>query len=221
MKILDKFDWGETNNFKETTIREIFQDRIYEKFFEVEEGDIVVDFGSTIGDFIWSIKDKNPKHCWAVEPVDSYFETMKKNLMGYPVCFIKAAISPHRSIEIVWDGIKCFPRTISFQDFLLENNIDRIDFFKIDCEAGEYDIFQHQHLDFLKSVRKIVVEFHLRDEMEKLKFRKFRDEILPHFDSFNIMSVDQVDIGWDLQNEHFIEYYNEVVIYIDNRKNEQ
>ena len=80
MGILDKFDWGETKNFKETTIKEIFQDGIYEKFFEVEEGDIVVDFGSTIGDFIWSIKDKNPKHCWAVEPVDSYFETMKKNL---------------------------------------------------------------------------------------------------------------------------------------------
>jgi hypothetical protein len=29
--------------------------------------------------------------------------------------------------------------------------------------------------------------------------------------------VDGVDIKWDLWNEHFIEYYTEVIIYIDNR----
>jgi hypothetical protein len=32
-----------------------------------------------------------------------------------------------------------------------------------------------------------------------------------------IFSVDVIDIKWNLWNEHFIEYYNEVIIYIDNR----
>jgi hypothetical protein len=27
-----------------------------------------------------------------------------------------------------------------------------------------------------------------------------------------------VDIKWDLWNDHFIEYYNEVIVYIDNRQ---
>jgi hypothetical protein len=30
--------------------------------------------------------------------------------------------------------------------------------------------------------------------------------------------VDGVNIKWDLWNDHFIEYYNEIIIYIDNRK---
>jgi len=30
--------------------------------------------------------------------------------------------------------------------------------------------------------------------------------------------VDGVDIKWDLWNEHFLDYYCEVIIYIDNRK---
>jgi hypothetical protein len=36
---------------KESIIREIFVDRIYEKFFEVKEGDIVVDIGASVGPF--------------------------------------------------------------------------------------------------------------------------------------------------------------------------
>jgi hypothetical protein len=51
----------------------------------------------------------------------------------------------------------------------------------------------------------------------KEKFRNFRDNILPHFKNYKIFSIDGVDIGWDLWNEHFIEYYTEVIIHIDNR----
>jgi len=29
--------------------------------------------------------------------------------------------------------------------------------------------------------------------------------------------VDGIDITWDLWNEHFIEYYTEIIIHIDNR----
>jgi len=30
-------------------------------------------------------------------------------------------------------------------------------------------------------------------------------------------SVDNVDIKWDLWNDHFIEYYKQIIIHIDNR----
>ena len=43
------------------------------------------------------------------------------------------------------------------------------------------------------------------------------NNILIKFDNYQVNSVDGVDIKWDLFNEHFIEYYNQVLIYIDNR----
>ena len=47
---------------KDSIIKEIFIDKCYEKFFEVEEGDIVLDIGASVGPFTYSILHKNPKH---------------------------------------------------------------------------------------------------------------------------------------------------------------
>jgi len=59
---------------------------------------------------------------------------------------------------------------------------------------------------------------HLRTNLHKEKFRYFRDNILQNFTNFKFRSVDFADITWDLNNEHFIEYYKEVYLFIDNRK---
>jgi hypothetical protein len=90
---------------------------------------------------------------------------------------------------------------------------------KCDCEGGEYDIFQPHNVEFLKTIPKFVGEFHLKknDELHNCKFRWFRDNILPRFNKYEIFSLDGVDIKWDLWNEHFLDYYNEVIIHIDNR----
>jgi hypothetical protein len=54
------------------------------------------------------------------------------------------------------------------------------------------------------------------DEETKNKFRKFRDLYLNEFTNHQVFSVDGTDIKWDLWNDHFIEYYSEVNLYIDN-----
>lgn len=212
------FKWGQTSEpWKEHAAKEVLIEKIYEKYFSVEEGDIVVDLGASVGDFIWSIKDKKPKHCWVVEPLDSYFDTLQENLLGHPVSFVKAAISSDKIIEIQWDGMISKPRVLSFKEFIDENNIKHIDFLKIDCEGGEYSVFTQSNVPYLKNVKKIITEFHLHGPIGKAKFRVFRDEILSQFNKVLIRSTDGVDIEWDLWNEHFLEYYNEVLIYIDNR----
>jgi len=66
---LTKFDWGwmdkPTNRtissngttkshgqwHKDAITQEIFEDKLYEQFFSVEKGDIVMDFGASIGPF--------------------------------------------------------------------------------------------------------------------------------------------------------------------------
>ena len=90
-------------------------------------------------------------------------------------------------------------------------------FRSIDCEGAEYDIFTDENSGFLQSVKKIVIEFHLDTLETKLQFRRFRDSMIPKFKKVVVNSVDGIDISWDLYNEHFLEYYNQVIVYIDNR----
>ena len=215
-----KFDWGKKSEwYVNQATKEIFEDDAYERFFEVEEGDIVVDLGASLGPFTYKILPKNPKQCYVVEPLSYHIDILHKNVGEDNVKIIQGAITDKKNIEITWDGITESVPTFSFREFLNENKINKIDFLKCDCEGGEYDVFQPSNIDFLKTIPKIVTEFHLvNDEnFHECKFRWFRDNILPKFENYEVYSYDGVDIKWDLWNDHFIEYYNEVIIYIDNR----
>jgi hypothetical protein len=60
-------------------------------------------------------------------------------------------------------------------------------------------------------------EWHLSTHELKQQFKNLEMNYLIKFNNFEVYSVDGINIKWDLWNEHFIEYYNEVLIYIDNR----
>jgi autotransporter strand-loop-strand O-heptosyltransferase len=215
------FDWGKkTDWYVEQAKKEIFENNTYERFFEVEEGDVVVDLGASLGPFTYSILPKNPKQCYVVEPLSSQIETLKINVGRDNVKIIQGAITDKKKIVISWDKITESVPTFSFREFLDEQGIDKIDFLKCDCEGGEYDVFQQSNIEFLKTIPKIVTEFHMKNDgnYHEAKFRWFRDNILPQFDKIEVFSVDGVNIKWDLWNEHFIQYYSEVIVYIDNRK---
>ena len=89
-------DMGEYH--KESIIREIFVDKCYEKFFEVEKGDIVLDVGASVGPFTYSILNKKPKHVFCFEPSEREFKTLVKNTVGNPVTHINKGISNKNSI---------------------------------------------------------------------------------------------------------------------------
>ena len=214
------FDWGKKSEwYVSQATQEIFEYNIYERLFEVEEGDIVVDLGASLGPFTYSILPKNPKQCFVVEPLSYHIDILNKNVGQENVKIIQGAISDKKKLEITWDNITEISPTFTFKEFLDDNNINKIDFLKCDCEGGEYDVFQKNNIEFLKTIPKIVVEFHLRNDenFHQCKFRWFRDNILNMFENFEVYSLDGVNIKWDLYNEHFIEYYNEVIFYFDNR----
>ncbi len=218
---LNEFDWGKGSVwYVDAAVKEIFEDNTYERFFEVEEGDVVVDLGASLGPFTYSILPKKPKQCYVVEPLSYQIGVLHKNVGRDNVKIIQGAITDKKKIEISWDYITESVPTFTFREFLNENGIDKIDFLKCDCEGGEYDVFQPSNIEFLKTIPKIVTEFHMRkdDNFHNCKFRWFRDNILPQFDNYQVFSVDGVDIKWDLWNEHFLDWYCEVIIYMDNRK---
>lgn len=217
---LPKFDWGwmsDNLNQKEILIKEIFEDKIYEKVFQIEEGDILVDIGSSVGPLAYSAGNK-VKHAYCLEPSDAEFGTLLKNMENIPSTCLKMGISNitgRSSSEYIY-GEQNVMDCITFKDFIKEYNIDKIDFLKTDCEGGEYDIFTEDNIEWIKSnVKKVSGEWHLGYQL-KDKFRKFRDEILTKFQNYEVYSLDGVNIKWDLFNEHFLEYYTEVIIHIKN-----
>lgn len=228
---LDNFDWGWMDNeetpkyqdnqyLKNLIIEEIFINNIYQKFFDINENDIVLDIGASVGPFTYSILHKNPKHVYCIEPSESEFKTLVKNTIGHPVTPINKGISNTNSLvenNYLFGGEKIM-ESITFDKLIDLYSLDKIDFIKTDCEGGEYDIFLEENFSYIKNnVKTIVGEWHLSTPEFKDKFRKFRDEFLSKFEKYYVLSVDGVDIKWDLWNEHFIEYYNEIILYIDNR----
>lgn len=206
---------------KESIINEIFVHRIYEKFFQVNEGDIVVDIGASVGPFTYSILNKKPKHVFCLEPSEKEMRTLVKNTLGHPVTQINKGISNINSVvetDMMFGG-ESQMESITFKKFISVYGIEKINFLKTDCEGGEYDIFTSENLDYIKNnVEKISGEWHLNTTEEKEKFRSFRNNILIHFPNFHITSIDGVDIKWDLWNEHFLEYYSQIILFIDNRR---
>lgn len=219
-----KFDWGNSNDwYKECIGKEVFQDKIYERFFSVEDGDLVVDVGASVGIFTYSILEKNPSHVFCFEPSPEQFPTLNKNTLGGFVTCINKGLSDVDGLKTLKDvyGYNNQPLevfTMKFETFISKYKIDKIDFLKTDCEGGEYDIFNIKNLIWIKnSVKKIVGEWHLESPQQKQQFREFRDVFLRIFDKYEIYSVDGANIKWDLWNEHFIQYYKQIIVYIDNR----
>ena len=240
-KTLDNFDWGWMDEptdvyrilgdgshkhmgqfHKDAIIQEIYVDNCYERFFEVKQGDIVLDVGASVGPFTYSILDKGPKHVFCFEPSFQEFKTLVKNTIGNPVTHIHKGVSNKNSIvenDELFGGENEM-EGITFKKFVDLFGVDKIDFIKTDCEGGEYHIFNDENMEYIKkNVKKIVGEWHLQLEGHNYveEFRHFRDTYLKEFPNHQVYSLDNVDIKWDLWNENFLQYYRQVLIYIDNQ----
>jgi len=219
---MKEFKWGNSNKwYRETIEREIFQEQIYETFFKVEENDVVVDVGASIGPFPYTLKNRNIKHLYCIEPSLSQVEILKENIESLPSTVIPYVVGLN-DLEIgdhFGENISSsIVKAKEFKTIIKENNIEKIDFLKTDCEGGEYNIFNIENLCWLKNnLRKCSGEWHLNTPETKQQFREFRDVFLRVFPNHEIRSIDGINIKWDLWNEHFIEFYNEVLIHIDNR----
>jgi FkbM family methyltransferase len=220
----ENFIWEPTcyEGFKETVEQEIFVDKIYERYFGVEEGDVVFDIGASLGPFTYSILDKNPSHVFAMEPSFEEFKTLVLNTRQGPVTHINKGIADsvgEFEFQYVFNndnGNKLYSTT--FKKLISDYNIKQIDFLKSDCEGGEYDIFNIENLFWIKeNVKKISGEWHLGTPELKQKFKVFRDTYLRLFPNHQVISFNGVDIKSNLWNDEFINYYKEIMIYIDNR----
>ena len=113
--------------------------------------------------------------------------------------------------------------TISFKDFVNQYDIDKIDFLKVDCEGGEYDVFNAENYNWItKNVRKIAGEFHLADIYDKRNFIKFRELYLPkNKTNWKVLTMDLKDITDKIWEDDFVKdndwKFLSFNLFIDNR----
>ena len=227
---LDNFNWGSSQGWFKDEIRKEFIDRggQYLVEFKVEDGDIVFDFGASIGPFTYQIKNQNPSKVVCIEPSSTLISTLIDNCQTTKLnCEIfKVGVGSTSGEEVlhaydVKEGeikeiLGKFP-TLTFMDIVKNANVDKIVFLKTDCEGGEYNIFNDSNFWWIKeNVKKIVGEWHIANYKEKFKI--FRDTYLRLFPKVKLYSIDMFEINKDyIFTEDFLDYYTEVIVYIDNR----
>lgn len=218
------FDWGANDQYMINVIsNELSKEKnIYEKYIKVKEGDVVVDIGANVGAFTYLISDKNPSKIYCIEPSNSLINTLIKNTENKWV-YINKAISDKTEKTQIKEGVYIYfnegddYETITFKELLSEHNISKIDFLKIDCEGGEYDIFTKQNKEWiLNNVKHIAGEWHISGQKNGAdKFRIFRDLYLKNHPNYVIMNQ---HTGEDLKQKIYDEDYlnNYAKTMIDN-----
>ncbi len=233
----ENFDWGtlQQNKWFFNILQEEFSGRnTYQRFFDVEENDVVFDIGSSAGPFAYQVARNNPKeiHCFEPEPV--LFETLEKNMSqinNTKVVLNKLAIAgvdgefsttglynPEEKEMNSQSAVSVDAKT--FMTYVREHNIERIDFMKLDCEGGEYDIFNDENMEWiLKNVKKIAGEWHLTTPEQKAKFTHFKNTYLKTFSKFRIFSMHGYEVThalW-LPDDQFDKTWPFFTLYIDNQ----
>jgi len=159
----------------------------------IEKDDVVVDIGANIGLFTVYAASRTQNAVYAFEPSPGNFEAFKQNIRANRlnnVIPFQAAVSNVSGIEQFFDSAenpvsctlksassrtagKCIEvRSTTLQDIIDSNNLERIDFLKMDCEGSEGLILESTSKDCLHRIRKIAMEFH--DHISKLKHDDIR-----------------------------------------------
>jgi FkbM family methyltransferase len=150
----------------------------------VEPNDIVIDAGAYIGDFSAYAASKGAT-CYAFEPVSEAYEILKntnemnthkfipvKYGLGDTVCNIPISINGSSSSilsnKVV--GKTEIIKITTLDEFVVRNNIDRIDFIKADIEGAERDMLIGAKNVLKKFAPKLAIcTYHLPDDPEVLK----------------------------------------------------
>ena len=186
-----EFSWEFNEPYLSKIInQEIFIDNIYQKYNEVEEGDVVVDIGANVGAFSYLALKKNIKHLYSIEPSRLLLPTLTKNIgESNKVDIVNYRIGNYKEDKVVlqkdddiniYDNASSTFDTITFTNFIEKYKIKKIDFLKCDCEGGEYSVFTEDNFDWIyNNVKKIAGEFHLWGIPDALdNFYKFKDKYL-------------------------------------------
>lgn len=222
----------------EDTYREVIEQKIYEKYFEVQNGDVVMDLGSNIGLFPISVENKDFKILYSIEPSDSNFTSIKQNIghLCERVIFINEGISHRNGLSYIADDLNSGSGVLSdvkndpvlvtkFSSLLDKLKIEKIDFLKIDCEGGEFFVFTTDNEHIIRNINLVAGELHFANGTDDYVCD---GEVIPHssiVDFLNYIeeifdvtytSLDGFDITDSVKDN--LDYYSQIMFYGVNKK---
>jgi len=186
---LKKLFKSETNKSCQSGIHDVLREHLYDRQYkdivDVEDGDVVVDIGFNYGIFSLGALNKGASKIYGFEPnkniyniiKDIYPDKDKVKIYNYAVSdknetltFYEGHNTLASSLEnSVGDYKQSYDvQCINFYEFIVKNNIEKIDFLKVDCEGAEYGIFENIPDEYFSTINKIHVEYHFNDG-EKIK----------------------------------------------------
>jgi len=173
-------------------IKEIYEDRVYERSFRVEEGDVVVDVGANVGVFTLKARKQTGRHgkVIAIEPEKRNYMRLCRNIWVnrfsnvFPVnvavtdfdgtadLYVKDASVEHTLLpttSLSYDTHTVMTRKVqarTLPSVLRELGVNRVDFLKVDAEGAELEVLRgSEKLLSSKKIRKVsVATYHSREE---------------------------------------------------------
>ena len=227
-KYSEDFNWGSLTYEDIITIeREVVHEKVYRFWKDVREGDVVLDVGASVGAYAVSILDQKPEKVYCVEPSKKLMKVLRSNCPSEKIVPINWGIVENEGDLInIFGGKDQDFKGITFKNMINLYSIDHVDYLKIDCEGGEYNIFKDENMDFLlNKVKFMAIEIHLNYKGCREKFKNFRDKYLTQFKNYKVMSCTRQQIEWgkslDIKkyifDDSFIDNYKcEFMIYIKN-----
>jgi FkbM family methyltransferase len=199
LEVLDKFN--RLKNFKYDNqkdydaalpLYEIFCNNLYNRdHCEINPGDVVVDIGGHLGFFSYFAICKGADKVYCFEPSKDCIKAIQDNFIfsnlilenlavtsttGEVIFYYNTKSSMQSSIYTpeLSNGIIC--KSTNLNDYIIKNNIPKINYLKIDCEGSEYDIIKSLSEEYLSNnINKICIEYHFNTNgkiypmIEKLK----------------------------------------------------
>jgi FkbM family methyltransferase len=162
----------------ESLFHNLYNRRFYDDEFRIGPGDTVIDIGGYIGSFaIPASRFAKQGRVFSFEPSPANFAQLEGNLRLNNVAnaraFNHAVASSDRTITLFLDNMNPASnniymkgghaveiRALSLATIFREQQIDRCEFFKIDCEGAEYEILMTLDQAMLNRIGKIACELH-------------------------------------------------------------
>lgn len=166
-----------------SVLENIFIDREYADYFPFYEKAVIVDIGAHYGYFsLFASKNTQPEsQIFAFEPSAQNFQRLKKNLKACQIenilPFQMAVGGQNKTVQLftgadvnhsVFENYALGNQTqqgesvemCTLETIFQQQQIDKIDFLKIDCEGGEYPVILESDKSVLEKVDTISMEFH-------------------------------------------------------------
>ena len=185
--------------------KEIFYDGEYDRYgAKVESGDVVIDCGAFVGMFSHFAMLKGAKQVYSIESNKSHYDCLVENTKHIPQIKTYNGLVGDKRNET---------NNYNVERVMDENNIQYVDFLKMDIEGSEFPALMNMGDEVMCRVRKWAIEFHVGWTKNQIKWEHGVD-FDGHKASKLLYIMDKFTRnGFKLGYEHIHKKYNIVMLY--------